>query len=248
MSIADATSKIKKSTEALTNAGDAAGAATAAPVKKSFTLKDWNSYVTEQVAKAAKEEATVAQKRLTALAKATTEARAAFEKETSVEVEVFPEATAKVETAKGAFRKSMGQALKNIHVALGEGGVVKQELAKSKSSRIAMKKAAGGDAQAMIEKIADMFDIDLAELEKDGGCLSWRIESAVRVVEQAAKAEKMLAKLSSVLGVKKDKEGVTKGNVNKAAKDKAKKSVWESQLGTKSREPASTVANARDRR
>lgn len=197
---------------------------------KTFTATEWQGYVTEQVTKSTTDaDATVKAARLAALAKALPIATEALAKAQSVTVEVFQEPVVKAEEP---LAKQIARELaKGLMLLKDPKSELSVELAKSQEGRVTLKKAAG-DAQTMLDKIVEMFGLTDEDIKN--GRISWKVESAVRMLEDSARLDKMMNRMASSLGIAKKKDGAAAtGTATPVTKAKSKRTSWPSDLGTK---------------
>jgi hypothetical protein len=207
--------RIAKATEGL-EAQPAAGQQ-ATPTKKSFKPEEFDAYVAEQMAKGTKDPADVAKARVAALHKAMTDATAAWgANAAAVEVDVFVEPA----VAETPIEKTM-RVFKSLHVAISKGGALHKPLAKSTEGKALIQKA--GSPTAVLERIATMFGYDLATLEAKGDSLSWKVESAIHALQQAAKLEKVLNNFADVAKADTEEDEDPLVPVGKSG---VKKSAW----------------------
>lgn len=186
--------RIQKATAAIAPAAASDGAAT--PAKKSIKPEELTTYISEQVTKAKAETVEVSKARLTALEAVMKTATEGFAKgSATVEIDVFADPP----PPETPVTKAM-KVLKSLHTELSKGGSLHETFAKSKDGKALIQKA-GVSATALLERVATMFGYDMATLEKNGSSLAWKVEDAVRTLEQAARMEKMMTGLTSALGM-----------------------------------------------
>jgi hypothetical protein len=232
-----ARNRLKKATALL---NPAAAAENAAPVKKAMDKAAFDAYVSEQIAKATKDSAEVAKSRLAALAATMQLGAETLAKATTVDVELFQDPPA----PETALSKYIG-VLKSLHSELTKkDSELAAAITKSKNGKELVKKA-GMSASALLEKVAKMFGYDLATLQAHGSSLSWKVETAVSALENAARLEKVMNGLESVIG------GVTKADTDdedeeqgKAPTKKSATAVWGSSVSDLSAQRAESKAAA----
>lgn len=228
--------RINKSTAGL-------DAAVAAQVeKKTFTKATWPAYHKEQLAKASAETPEVAQQRLAALTKAQEAATAAFATAESFETEVYVEpavAAAEPPTTVETVTKTVVSLMKALQEDTKLKEAVQKALGTSKGLVTLKKAAADLDPVAMLQKIATIFNIDLAKAQENGNRISWKVEEAVAAVESAARAQLAMQRMNQILsGVQKGATVVPPVKKNKdpegAARTPTKKG-WGTDLGAEAR-------------
>lgn len=202
--------------------------APATPAELSLDQTQFASYVAHHMTKAETEEGEAKTKRLDALKAVVVAAKQAFAAgqpakvtpfDDSFKLEPKVEGTANVPTG----TTSEGVALENNDVVKGANAIAKSEgvslIRKIASLAIALKKegeagelrlgiaksarttiAKAGEAQAMLEKLAGLFGIDINDPEMEGYNLRWKISDAVCAIQEAAELEKTMATLSATLG------------------------------------------------
>lgn len=185
---------------------------TNAPVEQVFTEEQFKAYATEQLEKARGEELEPATARLTALKSATDLAKQFFGRGEPAKLPIYtdkwqlkPEPPKTIATPPPG--QTTGMTFKSEtparQIAFGLAALAKQlkdetsdvAVALKKSERMTVSKA--GEAAAMLEKIGQMFGVDMTEDKYD---IRWKVGDAICALAEAAKLEQVMTTLQQTLG------------------------------------------------